>query len=507
LTGEQQLRYQLGPAGYTGPDGKFVPLTGAALEGASAGLDTQTGQWLVRPKFKPGEEGIDRFNALSAKCYAKAAECPTGQMAITLDGKVISAPSINAASFGADQIQISGSFTEDSAKALATALKYGALPVKLDRLSSERVSATLGQDALTAGLVAGFVGLLLVSIYMIAFYRLLGVLAILKLAVEGALLWAIISFLGSTVGLALTLAGVTGIIVSIGVSLDSNVVYYEHLREDTRNGRTIRSAVDRSFHNAIGTILKADGVAPRCRVAVLARHRAGPGFAFYLGLSTVLDLISSYLYMRPIVFLATGSKLCQRHPAWFGLPASAGTEAPPPSASRPSRSRSGSAPPGDGGSGRRSRRGSATALAERPPPRPNPAPAPTTPTTPLTPPPGRAHERHHPPVPGRERLQLHEALALGVRLSAALFVISIISRHAASTWASTSRAVCPGRSRRPASPSSRPETCSRPSASARRRCRSWAPTCCVCRRRPSRRPRRPRSPTPSVASRGCPGPR
>lgn len=124
--------------------------------------------------------------------------------------------------------------------------------------------------------------------------------------------------------------------------------------------------VHRSFHNAIGTILKADG-ASLLGAALLYWLAIGPvrGFVVDWVLSTVLDLISSYLYMRPIVFLATGSKLCQRHPAWFGLPASAGTEAPPPSASRPSRSRSGSAPPGDGGSGRRSRRGSATVLAER----------------------------------------------------------------------------------------------------------------------------------------------
>ncbi len=318
-TGSGGQRYELGPA----------QLTGAALDGASAGLNSQTGQWEVRPRFKPGADGIDKFNAMAATCKPVSAACPTGQIAITLDGKVISAPQIEPTEsafkpFSADSITISGSFGEDDANRVATALKYGALPVKLTPQSTEIVSATLGGDALRAGLLAGLVGLILVAIYMIAFYRILGLLAILKLGIEGALIWAIISFLGSTVGLALTLAGVTGIIVSIGVSLDSNVVYYEHLREDIRNGRTVRSAVDKSFASAFSTILKADG-ASLLGATLLYWLAVGPvrGFAFYLGLSTVLDLISSYFYMRPVVFLATSSKMCRTRPGMFGLPPAA----------------------------------------------------------------------------------------------------------------------------------------------------------------------------------------
>jgi preprotein translocase subunit SecD len=316
-----------------------VLLTGTALESASAGLSTQTGQWQVNPKFKAGTDGIDLFNKAASLCFSKAPQCPTGRLAMTLDSKVISAPNIKVASFSADQIEISGSFNEDTARNLSTALNFGALPIVLTPLSSEIVSATLGNDALHAGLLAGFVGLILVAFYMILFYRLLGLLAVLKLGVEGALLWSFISYLGASAGLALTLAGITGIIVSIGVSLDSNVVYYEHLREDVRNGRTVRSAVDRSFASAFSTILKADG-ASLLGAFLLYWLAVGPvrGFAFYLGLSTVLDLISSYYYMRPIVFLATSSKLAREHPGWFGLPPSPeGVEPEPTMRTRPSK--------------------------------------------------------------------------------------------------------------------------------------------------------------------------
>ena len=313
--GTMVARYQLGP----------TQLTGSALEGATAGIDS-TGVWTVNPKFKGGAEGIDAFNAASRECKPASATCPTGQQAITLDGRVISAPSIQPQQqaftpFSADQVNISGSFDQDSANALATALRYGSLPIELERQSIQIVSATLGLDALNAGLIAGLVGLLLAGLYMGLFYRILGFMSLLKLAVEGVFLYSIVTFLGATAGLSLTLAGVTGIIVSIGVSLDSNVVYYEHLREDLRNGRTIRSAVDRSFHASFSTILKANG-ASILGATLLYFLAVGPvrGFAFFLGLSTVLDLITSYFFMRPVVFLATGAKLCHTRPALFGLP-------------------------------------------------------------------------------------------------------------------------------------------------------------------------------------------
>ncbi len=316
--GNMVARYQLGP----------TQLTGAALDGATAGIDN-TGKWTVNPKFKGGADGIDAFNAAARECKPASATCPTGQQAITLDGRVISAPAIQPGQqaftpFSADQVNISGSFDQDSANALATALRYGSLPIELERQSIQIVSATLGIDSLKAGLIAGAVGLVLAGIYMFLFYRILGLLSVLKLGVEAMFLYSLIVFLGSSAGLALTLAGITGIVVSIGVSLDSNVVYYEHLREDIRHGRTIRSAVDRSFHASMGTILKADG-ASILGAALLYFLAVGPvrGFAFFLGVSTLLDLIASYFFMRPVVFLTTGAKLCGTRPRWFGLPGEA----------------------------------------------------------------------------------------------------------------------------------------------------------------------------------------
>jgi len=307
--------YQVGP----------VALTGAALDTARATLSGT--QWVVNPVFKGGEQGIGLFNAIASQCYSKAAVCPTGQLAIVLDGRVLSAPVIQEASFTADQIEVTGNFKEGEAKDLATALRYGALPVEFEQQQAQIVSATLGKDALNAGIVAGIVGVILVGIYMIAFYRFLGVLAMIKLVFEGLLLWAVVAWLGTNNGLALTLAGITGIIVSIGVSLDSNVVYYEHMKEDVLKGRTVRSATDKSFTTAFSTIVKAD-VASLLGAVLLWWLTVGPvrGFAFYLALSTILDLIGAWAYMRPAVRLATRSRWLMRHPRILGLPEQLETE-------------------------------------------------------------------------------------------------------------------------------------------------------------------------------------
>ncbi|MCX7621146.1 MAG: protein translocase subunit SecD [Acidimicrobiales bacterium] len=309
-------RYRLGP----------VELTGDSLSGASAAIDPQTGQWKVRPVFKGGADGIDKFNAAAAKCKPPSSTCPTGAIAIVLDGKVISAPQIqpNSAAFtpfSADSIEISGSFTERDAKDLALVLRYGALPVELELQQVQVVSATLGKDALSAALAAGVVAAIVVALYMMLFYRILGLAALVKLAVEGSLLWTLIAWMGSSQGLALTLAGVTGIIVSIGVSLDSNVVYYEHIRESLRRGRTLRSAVDKAFDTSFSTIVKADGTSA-IGAMLLYWLSVGPvrGFALMLGVSTALDLIASYFFMRPMVKLVTRTRLAIDKPTWFGLP-------------------------------------------------------------------------------------------------------------------------------------------------------------------------------------------
>lgn len=312
-------RFRLGPAS----------LTGSGLESATASLD-ERGQWTVRPTFKPGAEGIDAFNETAAACFAKTAVCPSGLFAITLDNAVISALGVQAPSFSRDQIVISGSFDEQQAKDLGTVLRYGALPVKLEIQSVQEVSATLGSDALRAGVIAGGIGLLLVAVYMLAFYRLLGVTAVVKLLIELALLWVIIAWLGTSQGLALTLAGVAAIVVSFGLSVDSNVVFFETIKEDLRSGRSLRTAAEKSFTSAWGTIVKAD-LASLIAAVLLYFLAVGPvrGFAFYLGLATVLDLIACWFFMRPAGVLSLRSGLCQRHPRWFSLPATAAVATTP----------------------------------------------------------------------------------------------------------------------------------------------------------------------------------
>lgn len=301
-------RYQLGPSA----------LEGDALEDADAAFQLE---WVVRPRFKPGSPGIDDFNAVAAECFAGTAVCPTGQLAVEIDDRVESAPQIQAPSFERDVIVISGGFSREEAEDLAIVLRFGALPVELEAQQTQIVSSTLGEDALDAGVAAGIVGLVLVSIYLLAYYRILGLVAIVSLALSGAMLWTVIAWVGETQGLALTLAGVTGLIVSIGVSVDSNIVYFEHLKEDVRNGRTVRSAVDRAFPIAYSTIVKAD-IASLIAALILWFFAVGAvrGFAFFLGLATVLDLIATYFFMGPVIRVLARRSGLYTKPSRFGIP-------------------------------------------------------------------------------------------------------------------------------------------------------------------------------------------
>jgi preprotein translocase subunit SecD len=278
----QEELYALGPA----------LAKGDIISGANAQLDQQSSGWIVSINFTT--EGNAEFNQIAAQTIGR-------RLAIVLDGIVYSAPTINAASFNGSAI-ISGSFDEQEAKDLALVLRFGALPIELEQESVQTVSATLGGDALDAGVIAGIVGLVLVGMYMIAYYRTLGVVAIMSLSVSGALLWILISWLGETQGLALTLAGATGIIVSIGVQVDSNVVYYERLKEQVRDGRSLRVSASKGFDDAFSTIVKAD-VGSLIGAGVLYWLTVGPvrGFAFFLGVATLMDLIVSYFFMRPMV--------------------------------------------------------------------------------------------------------------------------------------------------------------------------------------------------------------
>ena len=331
------FRYQLGP----------TAVAGDGLEGAVAQFHSFIG-WHVAPTFKPGAEGIDLFNEVSRRCHSRAPSCPTGQVAIELDNEVVSAPTVQADSaffepFERSSITISGGFSEQEARDVALVLNYGALPVALEAQQSQIVSASLGTDALAAGVLAGLIGLGLVSLYLVVYYRLLGLVAIASLVLSGALLWTIVAWLpiapdwlpllSTAGGRALTLAGVTGLIVAIGVSVDSNIVYFEHLKEDVRSGRTLRSAVDRAFPVAFSTIVKAD-FASLIAAAVLYGLTVGQvkGFALFLGLATILDLVATYFFMGPLIGLVSRRSGLYDHPGRFGIPASARLGADQPGA-------------------------------------------------------------------------------------------------------------------------------------------------------------------------------
>ena len=252
-----------------------------------------------------GGDASDTFNELAAACFNQTEICPSGQSAIVLDSNVVTVLGYEQPSFeGSAVISRQGGFPEGEAKDLGLVLRYGSLPVELEPQTVQTVSATLGEDSLRAGLIAGFLGLGLVCLYMLLYYRALGVVVILGLAVWAALLYALIAWLGEAQGLALTLSGVTGLVVSIGVTVDSYVVYFERLKDEVKLGRSIRSSVDRAFKRAFRTILAAN-VSSFIGAFLLYWLTVGPvrGFAFFLGLATILDVVVAWFFTRPMVAL------------------------------------------------------------------------------------------------------------------------------------------------------------------------------------------------------------
>ena len=303
---EVAIRYRLGPS----------RATGTIVRTARAEPPTVSGAWSVSVDLT--SSGNKLFNELAALCFAGGPECPTKQIAITLDGVVRSAPTVNDPNF-TGTVSITGDFTEREAKDLSLVLKFGALPIELTPQSTQTVSATLGEDSLRAGIIAGLLGLALVLLYMILFYRALGLVVVMGLAITGALLWSFVSYLGETTGLALTLAGAVGIIVSVGVTVDSYVVYFERLKDEIRSGKSIRSSVDRSFNRAYRTIFTAD-VSSLIAAGLLYVLTVGGvrGFAFFLGISALLDLIVAWFFTRPIVAILGRNRFFTEAP-FFGL--------------------------------------------------------------------------------------------------------------------------------------------------------------------------------------------
>jgi preprotein translocase subunit SecD len=273
-------------------------LGGTAVSNAQAAIPQ--GAWVVDLTMK--DSGLQGFNDLSSRCYNRDGTCPGGSTAIVLDGQVESNPRPQTPTFSSSNIEISGSFDNKTASDLALVLNYGALPIELQQQRVETVSATLGHDSLHAGLVAGAVGLALVALYMILYYRALGVVVVLGLAVWAALNYCIIVWLSGNAGLALSLAGVTGIVVSVGVTTDSYIVYFERMKDEVKTGKTIRAAVDYGFKRAWHTIVAAD-LASFIGAVLLYWLTVGAvrGFAFFLGLSVLLDLFTAYFFKRPMV--------------------------------------------------------------------------------------------------------------------------------------------------------------------------------------------------------------
>lgn len=300
-----ELVYQLGPA----------EVTGEAVKSARATF--QGGGWAVDVEFTdPGSREWDDM----------AARYVNQQVAIVLDGVVQSAPTIEQAQFGG-RAQITGNFGEGEAKDLALVLRFGALPVELEQISVQEVSATFGSDQLDAGIVAGIVGLAVVALYVLAYYRVLGIVVWLSLMVTAGALYAVVSWLSESIGLTLTIAGVVGLIVAVGIAADSNIVYFERLKEEMRTGRTIRSAADRAFRAAFRTIVAADFVTLLAAGLLWALAIGSVrGFAFYLGLATALDLAVSYFFMHPLVVLIGRSRRLSES-RWLGISHLAGAQA------------------------------------------------------------------------------------------------------------------------------------------------------------------------------------
>lgn len=298
LLGKNGDVYSAGPAGASG----LVFSNDAAAE-------INNGAWSVVVGLLDGSAGEDIWNALSTRCFNKDATCPTGQIAIALDGEVISAPVVQQAVFSGGNVQISGNFTEAEARDLAKILEFGAVPVKFSVATVQTVSPTLGKDSLRAAIISGLVGVLLVMLFFFFYYRLLTIVVISGLVISGSLLWSVISYLSKTNGLALTLSGVAGIVVSIGVTVDSYVVFFERLKDELVSGKTMRGAAQRSFDSAWRTILAADTVS-FIGAIILWQLTVGSvrGFAFFLGLSTLIDVFVAYLFTRPAILLLARSK-------------------------------------------------------------------------------------------------------------------------------------------------------------------------------------------------------
>ncbi|WP_177204508.1 MULTISPECIES: protein translocase subunit SecD [unclassified Streptomyces] len=298
-------KYLLGPAEVDGKD----------VDDAQGVLDPTRGQWIVQLEFSGA--GSKKFADTTTKLASQGD--PNNRFAIVLDGEVVSAPSVDQPITGG-QAEISGSFNQKSAQDLGNILSYGALPLTFHEQSVDTVTPALGSEQLRAGLIAGAIGLALVIIYLLVYYRGLSLVAIASLGVSAVLTYTIMALLGPAIGFALNLPAVCGAIVAIGITADSFIVYFERIRDEIREGRTLRPAVERAWPRARRTILVSDFVS-FLAAAVLFVVTVGKvqGFAFTLGLTTALDVVVVFFFTKPLMtLLARGKFFGGQHP-WSGL--------------------------------------------------------------------------------------------------------------------------------------------------------------------------------------------
>ena len=316
-------KYLLGP----------VEIKGSDVSSATSGLRTTstgatTNEWVVDIKFN--SEGTKLFRETTTRLQGLAATPPQNQFAMVLDGLVISAPSLDAGVIISNgEAQISGTFNRESAATLANQLNFGALPLTFDLQSQEQISATLGTEQLQKGLIAGAIGLLLVVIYSLFQYRALGMVTVASLLIAGVVTYGVIAVLSWTQGYRLSLPGVAGLIVAIGITADSFIVYFERIRDELRDGRSLAPAVDRGWDRARRTILASDAVNFLAAVVLYFLAVGGVrGFAFTLGLTTLIDLLVVFFFTHPLMtllartrFFASGHRFSGLDPRRLGAAA------------------------------------------------------------------------------------------------------------------------------------------------------------------------------------------
>ncbi|KDE13382.1 protein translocase subunit SecD, partial [Rhodococcus aetherivorans] len=285
-------------------------IDGQQITDASSGYNTQQSRYEVSLTFD--SEGSSTWAQFTAASIGQ-------QAAFVLDSKVVSAPVIQGATPAGSATSITGNFTNTQATELANTLKYGSLPLSFAASEAETVSATLGLASLEAGLIAGVVGLVLVLLYSLVYYRMLGVLVALSLVMSGLAVYAVMVLLGRYINFTLDLAGIAGLIIGIGMTADSFVVFFERIKDEIREGRSFRSAVPRGWARARRTILSGNAVS-FIAAAVLYVLAVGQvrGFAFTLGLTTILDVVVVFLVTWPLVHLASTSKFWSK-PSVNGL--------------------------------------------------------------------------------------------------------------------------------------------------------------------------------------------